>query len=137
MTSLDPSHKMNDHRPALKEMINSKFNSPDAFEDISSLLRWTGAVLAGGSILQVIAEYKTPTRLDLDFYCPTKFIPAFISKLTKSRNHAKNAIFDKKLKTMEFCLGIQNNFFGNLYLSTSDNINSIKCICDYSKEKQL
>lgn len=84
---------MNEHLPALKEMINAKLRNPDAFDVISRNLAASGAVLAGGSILQVIAKYKA-SRLDLDFYCPTKHILVFIESFTTPRKAGATPIFD-------------------------------------------
>ena len=70
--------QMDSYLPDLETMINTKLNRPNAYETIKVLLKETGSVLAGGSVLQTIAKYETEERLDMDFYCPTSSIPKFL-----------------------------------------------------------
>jgi len=92
--------KMNEYLPELKKMINHKLNDEYAFSILSRLLQRMGAVLAGGSVLQIIAKYNTNTRLDLDFYCPTKNIPKFINgfvPLKMYKEHDEDNLIDNVL----------------------------------------
>jgi len=75
--------KLNQHLPALKQMINKKLGFPNAFDILSTVVIDNGVLLAGGSVLQVIAGYLSAQRLDLDFYCPTRNVPKFIKELTE------------------------------------------------------
>lgn len=126
MPSMPLPTKMDEHLPALKAMINSKFSNPDAFDIISENLIGAGAVLAGGSILQVIAKYEA-TRLDLDFYCPTKHIPTFINTFTEPRTAGSIALFDNCSMTTQaasfYCSSfLRKNGIRKIYrLSRIDN----------------
>lgn len=83
--------KLNQYLPALEEMINRKLGSPNAFEVLSMIISANEVLLAGGSVLQIIAGYPSAQRLDLDFYCPTRNLPKFIKELTEpiKRTHTK------------------------------------------------
>lgn len=125
--------KMNDHLPALKEMINKKLESPKAFDILSTMLKNKGAVLAGGSVLQVIAGYETSNRLDLDFYCPTKMIPDFIRDFVTPREDTilfDNAILATQASSFYSASFLRRNGIRKIYRllreSTSPEARSVQ-----------
>ena len=109
----------------LKERLNKKFDKKTAYDSLSSLLKETGAILAGGFVLQIIAKYEVSHRLDMDFYCPTKNIPNFIKKMASPDEPGKTGLFERAIQS--------NTITASLYCSSFLQRNGIRKIYTFSQ----
>ena len=76
-----PATKVDEWTPRVKEMLVRKFGVSQE-KRLSELLKQTGAIISGGSILNAIANYvPDDIVLDTDIYCPIDEVREFIETL--------------------------------------------------------